>query len=187
VRFACIAFALCAALPAAAATRTYRWTFAHKPSVAEVAAVSDDLRKLLEASGAAAEIPLALRQSLMAWVVLGFDPGSRERGQAFLWPGGEAGWLVRTDEDRYDALVAASLLAIRDHFLPEQLTISSTAKWPEWSEGAALYRTALGREPRDPGLGVRTSALTWALMGFGVIAALFAIRWLRNRTSAIRR
>ncbi len=187
MRLACVALALFCALPAAAAPRTYRWTFAHNPTAAEVAAVTDDLRKLRNESGAAAEIPLALRQSLMAWVVLGFDPGGRERGQPFLWPGGESGWLVRTDEPGYDALVAASLLAVRDHFLPEELTISSTAKWPEWSEGAALYQKALGREPRDPGLGVRTSARTWALMGVAVIAALLAIRWLRIKTASIAR
>jgi hypothetical protein len=59
--------------------------------------------------------------------------------------------FVKTQWKAYDVVVVASLIAVRDHFPPNELEITSDGTWEqEWVAGAQLYERVLGRKAKSP-------------------------------------
>lgn len=70
--------------------------------------------------------------------------------EPFSFPGTNGFNFCKTQWKPYDAVVVACLLVARDHFPPDVLEISSDGQWHDWSGGAALYTSVLGRPARNP-------------------------------------
>jgi len=179
-----------AALAAAQAgpMRVHSWYWKARPDPVAVSRAAEDIRKIHEAANAPVEeIPKAMRDATLAWIAIGFTPLDREHGLPFLFPGLEIANEAHTAEPAFDALVTASLIALRDHFDFKVLEVQSGVPWAEWAAGAALYQKALGRPAADPGLS-RGKAL-WKAIKYGALAfgGLLVLLWLRRRAAAVER
>jgi hypothetical protein len=58
--------------------------------------------------------------------------------------------FVKTAMKPYDAVVTACLIVARDHFMREELEISSDGTWDGWRAGRDLYIAVLERQANDP-------------------------------------
>jgi hypothetical protein len=59
--------------------------------------------------------------------------------------------FVKTAAKPYDEVAAACLIAARDCFPRDVLTITSDGEWPaSFADGAALFEKALGRAAKNP-------------------------------------
>ena len=170
-----------AAFPALA-DRSHMWVWKKPPPTAALDKAVEEMNRLLEASGAAGEIPAPVRTATLAWIATGFSPLTKEDGQPFLFPGLEFANRCRTKLPAYDALVTASLLVARDHFGPDVMGLSSSASWAEWADGAALYTKTLGRPAMDPGLrqGMSLGMRTGIVIA-GILLLILFLRWAVRR------
>lgn len=70
--------------------------------------------------------------------------------ETFYWDRDADGFnFCKTARKPYDAVVTACLIHLKDAY-GELVRIGSDGDWPEWSDGARLYRNALGLDAKDP-------------------------------------
>lgn len=100
------------------------------------------------------QIADAMGDKLGAWEITdthvafnGFGPDSHE---TFYWPASAEGFnFCKTARKPYDAVVTACLIHLKDVY-GEGVDIGSDGYWSEWSDGARLYRNALGLTAEAP-------------------------------------
>ena len=157
---------LCA--PNAAAGYTHYWRWRKTPEPAALAPCIEDMGRIADASRdiLADDQDREKDAAVFGGKIAFLDGGPLLPGIAFngigddayepfafplVDPGTPAFQAVKTEWKPYDEVVVACLIAARDHFPPDVLTIESDGDWsPDWSRGAQLYERVLGRTAHNP-------------------------------------
>jgi hypothetical protein len=178
------AFAFCMN---ARAGYTHYFVWHQKPDDAALKACVGEMRRIIEArtnilAGPDGTNAIEIDSSHVDLNGIGDDAH-----EPFVFPGALGFDFCKTDGKPYDEVVTACLLVARDHFPSSILSIDSDGSWSDgdWNGGIELYRSVLGRTPRNPMsplwrvVGWRSSMI-WYYMPIVLLVCL-GLYWVRKR------
>jgi hypothetical protein len=142
---------------------THYYTWLQKPNDSAVRECIAEMRRIVDAHRSILAGPEAEGPPEVTPLRLAINGIGDEGHETFLFPGDvdsvpkdpriPKGFnFCKTAAEPYDEVVTACLLAARDHFAPSVLKIESDGSWAagDWSAGASLYSSVLGRAARNP-------------------------------------